>query len=306
MTKYPTRKKQGRQRGALLVLGLALWGSMHIASAQPAPLRDDQGQLVDIGKVPQRIVSVLPSLTETVCALDACDKLVGVDRYSNWPQPQMAKLAVVGGGIDPSVEAIVALQPDVVLMGHAPRVTQRLQALGIRTVVLEPRTQADVQRVLQVLGQLLGKPQAAEREWQRIEQGVQQAVHSLPDYVRGKKVYFEVNRGPFAAGPKSFIGELLERLGVQNIVPAHLGAFPQLNPEFVLRGQPDVLLLGSHSMLAGSMPPAWNKLTAIAHQRVCRFTDKQADIIVRPGPRMDEAARLMAACLAEKAPRHAD
>ena len=100
------------RRTALIAL-IALMGFSTIAHA--VVLRDDRQVEVTIAKPPQRIVSLLPSLTETVCALGQCQKLVGVDRYSNWPD-SIAKLPRMGGGIDPNIESVVAAKPDLVLM----------------------------------------------------------------------------------------------------------------------------------------------------------------------------------------------
>ena len=104
--------------------------------------------------VPQRMVSILPSLTESVCELGHCAP-GGVDRYSNYPE-SVQKLPKVGGGIDPNVEAIVALRPDVVLAAKSSRVAERLEALGIKVVVLEPKSHADVQRVFAQTGAIAG------------------------------------------------------------------------------------------------------------------------------------------------------
>jgi len=91
----------------------------------------------DTTKPAQRIISLLPSLTETVCALDACNRLVGIDRYSNWPE-SIAKLPRMGGGIDPNIESIVALKPDLVLMAGSARGIERLKSLGLTVLTLEP------------------------------------------------------------------------------------------------------------------------------------------------------------------------
>lgn len=97
----------------LIALGLLMAG---LAQAQPVQITDDRGRAVALPRSPQRIVSLLPSLTESVCELEQCHRLVGVDRYSNWPDAVVGKLPKVGGGLDPSIEAIVALKPDVVLL----------------------------------------------------------------------------------------------------------------------------------------------------------------------------------------------
>ena len=277
----------------LLVLAMAT-----LAQAAPVTVVDDRGHTVTLAQPPQRIVSLLPSLTETVCALDACQRLVGVDRYSNWPASVKA-LPVVGGGLDPNIEAIVALRPDVVLMATSSRAQARLESLGLKVVALEPKTYADVQRVLGKVGQVLGVADA-QQVWRVIEAGVQAAAQSLPAAARGTRVYFEVNSGPYAAGPSSFIGETLARLGAGNIVPAALGPFPKLNPEFVVRADPDLIMVGARSAEGLAARPGWSQMRALRDGRLCRFDAAQSDVLIRPGPRMAEAARLMAGCLSDK------
>jgi len=282
--------------GALLWAALAWSGSW----AQPVTVVDDRGVEVRLAQPPQRIVTLLPSLAETVCELGQCQRLVGVDRYTTWP-PSLKDVPRVGGGLDPNIEQIVALQPDVVLMATSSRAAQRLSALGIAVVAVEPRTHADVQRVLLTLGQLLQVPDA-QRIWRAIDAAVGEAAEALPPAARGARVYFEVNPGPYAAGERSFIGETLARLGARNIVPAAMGPFPKLNPEYVVRADPDVIMVGARSADALRQRPGWHTLRALRQGRLCVFSPQEWDVLVRPGPRMGEAARLMARCLAQTAP----
>lgn len=270
-------------------------------TAQALQVTDDQGQVLTLARPPQRIVSLLPSLTETVCALGQCQRLVGVDRYSNYPA-MVTKLPQVGGGMDPNIEAIVALRPDVVLAAVSSRTATRLVSLGIPVFALEPKTQADVQRVIGTIGQLLDVP-GADMLWREIDAGVAAAAQSMPAHVRGTRVYFEVNRGPFGAGEASFIGEILTRLGVKNILPAKLGPFPKINPELVVRENPDLIMVGKANLEGLAQRPGWSNIRAIREQHVCVFEDEPSYMLVRPGPRMAESARLMAQCLADKAPR---
>ncbi len=271
-----------------------------IQPAQSVQLTDDRGRTITLAQPPRRIVSLLPSLTESVCALGQCARLVGVDRYSNWPD-SIASLPRVGGGLDPSIEAVVALRPDVVLMATSSRGAARLEALGLTVVALEPKTHADVQRVLGKLGQLLAVPDA-QQVWRRIDASVSAAAQSLPATVRGTRVYYEVSRGPYGAGSTSFIGETLTRLGVQNILPAQLGPFPKLNPEYVVRANPDLIMVGARSAAGLAERPGWAGMRAVREQRICEFGVEHTDVLIRPGPRMAEAARLMAQCLTDKAP----
>jgi len=274
----------------LVLLPLAL------PAAAQLKITDDRGITVTLARSPQRIVSLLPSLTESVCALGECRRLVGVDRYSNFP-PAVRGLPRVGGGIDPNVEAVVALRPDLVLIATSSRAAQRLESLGVKVVALEPHTSADLRRVLERLGQLLEVPDA-QHVWREIDQGVTAAAQSLPPSARGLRVYYEVSRGPYAAGPDSFIGEVLQRLGARNIVGSELGVFPQINPEFVVRADPDVIMMGAPE--ADDLPqrPGWANLRALRGGRVCMFSAQESDVLLRPGPRMAEAARLLARCLA--------
>ena len=256
---------------------------------------DDRGVSVTFEHAPKRIVSLLPSLTETVCALELCHILVGVDRYSDFPDI-VQRLPRVGGGLDPSVEAIVALRPDLVLMGTSSRAADHLRTLGLNVVTLEPKTHADVERVMIKIGQLLEVPDP-QKVWRSIQAGVSSAARSLPPSVRGTRVYFEVDPGPYAAGEASFIGETLTRLGVVNIVNAELGAFPKLNPEFVVRANPDLIMAGQRSAVGMTQRPGWSRISAVRHRKICIFPADQSNVLVRPGPRMAEAAQIMANCL---------
>ena len=278
---------------------LALWGLAPIAQA--LVLRDDRHVEVTIAQPPQRIVSLLPSLTETVCALGQCQKLVGVDRYSNWPE-SIAKLPRMGGGIDPNIESVVAAKPDLVLMATSARGAERLTALGLTVLALEPRSHADVQRVMRLVAQALDVPVSeSERVWRHIDAAVNAAAQSIPTHAKGQRVYFEVSRAPYGASESSFIGETLQRLGALNVLPASLGPFPKINPEFVVRAQPDLIMVGDSNFADMTSRPGWQNMRAMRTQRVCHFKSEDSDVLVRAGPRMAEAARLMAKCLTDQA-----
>ena len=279
----------------LVLVGLALGLALPAAALQ---LTDDRGVTVTLARSPQRIVSLLPSLTETVCELGECHRLVGVARDAPVP-PAVRGLPQRGGGIDPRIAAVVALRPDVVLLAKSSRAAARLESLGLKVVALEPRSSADAQRVMGKLGQLLEVPDPL-RIWRAIDAGVTAAAQSLPPAKRSTRVYFEVNRGPYAAGASSFLGELLQRLGVQNIIGPELGPFPKINPEYVVRADPDLIMIGDRNVEGLEQRPGWAGMRALRERRLCVFTPEESDILVRPGPRMAEAARLLARCIAAK------
>jgi len=282
------------------VVGLVCCLSLgHIAGAATTPVvRDDRGEVVSLPRVPQRIVTLMPALAESVCALGACNRLVGTDRYANWPESVKA-LPKLGGMDDVSLEALVRLKPDLVLLGRSARLLPRLVALGIPVMALEPQTQAQVQHSLQRLAVVLGLPepdQQAAKVWQQVQAQLAQARAAMPPQAKGASVYFEAGRGGYAAGESSFIGELISALGLRNVVSAHLGPFPQLSPEWVLRSQPDLIMMGQAPLDPLQRRPGWSQLAALQQGRVCQFTPEQGDVLVRPGPRLGEAAWLMAQC----------
>ena len=251
---------------------------------------------------PQRIVSLLPALTEALCVLGACQRLVGVDRYSNWPE-QVRQLPQLGGGLDPNIEAIVALRPDLVLTAASSPAARRLQALGLKVLVLEPVTFADVQPMLQQVAQHVGvSPAQAQQVWATVQADLAQAAQRMPVQAQGATVYFEVNPAPFAAGRASFIGEVMHRMGLTNIVPESLGPFPKLNPEFVVRANPALIIVAQRESAGLTRRPGWQRIDAVAHQRLCTLTDAQSDIMVRPGPRIAEAAGIVLACVQQHLP----
>lgn len=280
-----------------LLLGLTLLASRHPAHAAEVSLTDDRGRKIVLAQPPQRIISLLPSLTEAVCALGGCAQLVGVDRYSSWPASVQA-LPRLGGMEDAQIERIVALRPDVVLAARSSRAVERLEALGLKVAVLEARTFIEVHQMLERVAVLLGRPQAAAPVWQQIEAQLQQAVARVPAGLRGQKVYFEVDAAPYAAGSGSFIGETLARLGLGNIVPPELGPFPKLNPEYIVKAQPAIIIGVERNVAAMPGRPGWNTLTALQQRRTCAFPSERYDILVRPGPRLGEAALVLADCLA--------
>lgn len=264
-------------------------------------LADDRGEVVRFEQMPKRIISMLPSITESVCILGQCELLVGVDRYSNSPA-SVQKLPTLGGGLDPNVEGILALKPDLVLVGSSPRASERFRALGLKVFAIDAKTYADVQRVLEKLALILNvSNDEAKRLWQKMNDDISLVAQSLPKDSHKIRVYFEVNRAPYAAGPDSFIGETLDRLGVENIIPSSLGPFPKINPEFVVRANPDVIMVGDKNHLGMTDRPGWSEMKAIRENRVCVFKEAESDVIVRPGPRMAEGARVIAGCLREKA-----
>ena len=285
---------------AVAALGLAVCTALMPLRAQTSVV-DDRGHTLVLERAPQRIVSLLPSLTETVCALGACGRLVGVDRHADWPE-SVRVLPRVGGLEDTQIERIVALKPDLVLAAVSSRAVDRLQALGLPVLALEPQNLAQTRRMVQRVAQALGTPTEGDALLQRIDAQLASAAARVPPAWRGRKVYLEVAAVPYAAGEASFIGELLTQLKLGNVVPAALGPFPQLNPEFVLRAQPDLVVASARALAGMPARPGWGALKALQSRHHCGLAPAAWDSLVRPGPRLGEAAEAIADCLAGLSP----
>jgi iron complex transport system substrate-binding protein len=296
-----------------LVALLLLMAPVHAIERNAAPrdaaplasrtFRDDLGREVPLAQPPQRIVSLLPSITETLCALDACERIVATDQFSDWPA-SVRSLPKVGGLEDAEIETIVRLKPDVVLLSRTQRITERLAQLGIPSFALNSETYVSIAHTVDVLGAVLGEPARAAQ----LERKIGSAVDTIGAQARARRrgpaptVYFEADRTPYAAGPNSFIGELLTRLGAHNIVSADLGPFPRLNPEYIVRHDPDIIIVDAGDAPHLAERPGWDRLRAVRERHLCSLTQAVRDTVVRPGPRVGEGMQALADCLARWAP----
>lgn len=290
---------------ALLVglLPLAATSAAGAAAAAPIVLYDSAHHEARFEGPPERIASLLPSLTETVCALEECSRLVVVDRYSDWPE-SVARLPKAGGLDDVEVEQIVAARPAVVLLAHEARALERLRTLGVVVFEFEAQTYADIARNVSTIGTLLGVPERAERLNLQIERAVEEIAVAARRGLAGRapSVYYEVDPAPYGAGPQSFIGEMLGRLGVRNVLAADLGPFPMLNPEYVVQANPDVIFISPTEVPQLVHRPGWDQIRALREGRICSFPSDVRDRIVRPGPRVAEGFKAVSECLLRVAP----
>ncbi|MEG1769065.1 MAG: helical backbone metal receptor [Comamonas sp.] len=271
------------------------------APARAYGVRDAQGRTVEFTQAPQRIVSLLPSVTESLCALGACARLVGVDAFSNHP-PEIAALPRLGKPSAPSIEAIVRLRPDVVLMAYSPPLMAQLAQFGIPVLALDAHDIAGMHGQWRTLDALL-QQQRADALNARLQAGVERVARSTRAHA-GRSVYFEVDATPYAAGPHSFIGELLAQLGARNIVAPALGPFPRLSPEYVVRQNPQIIIHTPETpATAFAQRPGWRTIDAVRSGRICTLSTAEVDLVSRPGPRLDQAAEVLARCLALTPPR---
>ena len=243
----------------------------------------------------QRVISLLPSATEAVCVLGACDRIVGIDDFSLDP-PELAALPRLGKTWQPHLEAIVQLQPDLVLVARVPQVIQKLQALGLNVQEVDALSIKDVRTILQRLDGLLGTQLAPE-----VIAAMEQKLQTLRKQARqlpAQRVYIELDAALYSAAPNSFIGELLELLGAHNIADIPNTAYPKLSPEYVVQHASELIIQTySQGTQALHTRPGWQSIPAIKNGRICPLTTEERRIATRPGPRLAEAAEIFLRCL---------
>jgi iron complex transport system substrate-binding protein len=282
----------------LILAGLLAFGFSGFVGATTYPLilKDDLGRGVKLMSQPKRIVSMMPSHTETLFAIGAGESVIGVDEYSNYPKLETDKLPKTGNGFVPNLEAIAALKPDLVVTDESSgsKLVQNLENLGITVYAGVAQSYNDVFEKISVIGKITNHEKNALKliTTMRNELNAIQASVSKRPRV---SVYFEVDPTPYAAGSSSFIGALIDKAGGNNIVPAKFGAFPQISPELVIQSNPEVILGADLADLLTR--PAWDTIKAVINKRVINFTGEVNDAISRPGPRLPVALKALAIAL---------
>lgn len=256
---------------------------------------DDAGRVVGLPAPASRVFSALPSLTESVAALDP-EVLVARTRFDR--APALAHLPSLGGSLRPNLEAMARLRPDLVIAwmdGGQQSIADRVEALGIPVYRAEVQTVEDVRSHLRRLGVLLDREERAEV----LVDSLDRALREVSDAVAGREsveVYYSVwHDPPQTTGPGTFIDEVIERAGGRNVFRDAPGSWPHASLEEIVRRDPDVLVIAHHEGGSFEAPwlrgPGWRELSAV---RRGRYLVVDADLFNRPGPRLAEAARTLA------------
>lgn len=246
----------------------------------------------------RRIVTTTPSATEIVAAAAGASLLVGVDRFSTYP-PEVKKLPVVGDFVSPSVEAILQLHPDLVVLDAVQvRTAEALRAGGVRTLVLEMHTVEDVLDGLTQTGHAVGATDRAAHTRARLQGAIARARSHGLSRVRRPRVLLVVDReigalrSIVASGPGSYLDELVTLLGGENVLGGSAVRYPKISPEIVIEAAPDVILDATHTDDPDAAQRDWSALAAVpavARRRVHMIGGEGAGYYVSPGPRFDLA-----------------
>jgi iron complex transport system substrate-binding protein len=266
------------------------------AAEQPVTVTDDAGHRVTLPRPARRIVALMPSATETLVAIGAGPLLVGRTDFDRGPG--VDSLPSVGGGMDPSIEKVVALRPDLVL-GWAEKkdtkIRSRLEELGIPVFSVSTTDTADVYRMLRNLGALTGREDAAGAVADSLRAELEAVRASVAGLPRPTAFYVVWNDPPMTTGGGTFLHELVGLAGGRNVFGDLGEPWPTVSMEEVVRRDPDVLVLPVGEKGGGRADqirtaPGWRELRAVREGRVVLVP---SELMNRPGPAIGQAARAL-------------
>jgi len=260
-------------------------------------VNDDTGRSIRVAAPVRRVVSLSPSMTEIIYALGLEDQLVGDTDYCDYP-PDAVKKHKVGGVMNPSLEEIAALKPDMVLVTSSNRweTVNALDRLGIPSYAAEPRTLDEIRLLVRHLAGVLGKPEAGEALDAELLERMESLEHKLKG-VKPTRVFFVVWTDPLMSiGKHTFIADALAHAGATSVVDSSQD-WPQISLEEMVRLQPEYLIFAnSHSEIAArdvealAERPGWNLLDAVKQRRFAVVSDA----VDRPAPRLFAAVEDLA------------
>jgi iron complex transport system substrate-binding protein len=275
----------------LIILLLSFGGCAKKASKKEVfrkiSLLDDEGNELVLEKPVERVVSLAPSNTEIVFALEAQDKLVGVTTYCDYPEEAKSK-EKVGDFANPNVEKIISLKPEVVLAtgGIQKGVVDRLEKAGIKVFVVDPKNFEQLFVDIEKVGEILGLKEKAEKLTESMRNKVKEIEEKTKDLPK-PKVFFEIYSQPLmTAGERTFIDDMIRISGGTNIGASAGEGFPQFSEEQLLKENPDVYIAVKGSMNSPAdikKRAGYKALKAVKEGRVYVVDD---NLVTRPGPRL--------------------
>ena len=257
------------------------------APAMAQPVTDALGRSVGGETVPQRIVSLTPSVTEILYALGDEDRLIGVTSYCNYPEAAKSK-PKVGEYASPSLEVLAAMQPDLLFMSadnSSPEMLARFESLNIPVYIAYPRSVSETAALIRNMGHLLERQELAEKLAAKLDRSVECARTLTSNRPRTKVLCTVMTQPLVVAGRHTLLDNLVEIAGGENVVPEGANRYPTWGIESVLAANPDVILISPHP---GQTDPSaiyrqWPELKAVRDERLMTI---EADWIQRPGPRL--------------------
>jgi ABC-type Fe3+-hydroxamate transport system substrate-binding protein len=268
-------------------------------TANTREVTDEAGRRIIVPQKIDRIVSLAPNLTEIVYAVGAGEQLVGDTEYCDYPPPAKS-VAKIGDTLHPSVERIIALKPQIVLVSTASQLevfTKQLDAQQIAVYVTNPQSLEDVFRAMQALGDLFGHHDSTVTLLAGLRNRAA-AVEVATKSLKPVRVFYQLSDSPlYTIGHDSFLTDLVRRAGGVSVTADVPGAFPRFSDEAALASKPDAIILatgGSMGAANATVTAALKNSPAVNSNRVYKIND---DLLARPGPRLVDGLEQMARAL---------
>jgi len=313
---YPARAMSYRKRKlaiisslvvVLIILGLAWYSSNPVSVKRPSfpvTVVDDFGRNVTISEVPERIVSLAPSNTEILFALGLGSRVVGVTKFCDYPPEVLERvekgdIAVIGGFADPSIERIVALNPDLVLAASTLQegVVKDLEEKGITIIALNPRKVDQILADIRLVGEVSGKLEEAQNLTGRMRGVIDAVVSEVENVTYRPRVYYEVWYEPlYTIGPETWQSELIEMAGGVNVFADAKETYPIVSAEAVIERDPEIIIvpvgyMGGVKKEDFEKRPGWSAISAVKNGRIYEIEE---NTVVRSGPRIVQGLQQLA------------
>jgi ABC-type Fe3+-hydroxamate transport system substrate-binding protein len=259
---------------------------------------DDAGDSVAVRIPARRIVSLIPATTELLFAIGAGSAVVGRTEWCDYPAGT-ARVPNLGAGINPNVEAVIAARPDLVLLYNSAQhalVARRLRELGIPTLRLNTDALADVGRVGRMLGRLSGRTRGADSVVAAFDSALAHATVKPASGQRPKVLLLVWEQPPMTIGRGSFLSELVERAGGENLFADVTTSSAPVSIEAISTRDPDLILTTADGPVSFASRPEWQVVRAVRERRFLAVAGSEYD---RPGPRSPRAIRALSARLGE-------
>jgi iron complex transport system substrate-binding protein len=274
-----------------------LTGMPFMANITPRTFVDALGRTLFLAQAPQRVISMAPSVTETLYALGLGETLVAVTPYCDYPPEAQQKTKL--GGTHPSAEHILALRPDLVLVPQdfiQPDLLQHLDRVKIPVFVLKTVQVEDVLAQIQTIARMFQRVKAGDElvasmrtRWNAVKERIQPLSRL--------RVLYVLNSNPLqTAGPGSFIHQLIETAGGENIAGAIASAYPRLALEEALSRDPEILIfpVGTSEGIPPEEQQQWHRWTHLSAVRHGRYVSVPSVLVDRPGPRLMDGLEFLA------------
>lgn len=263
------------------------------SSLQPITVVDGLGDTVRLDRPAKRVISLLASGTESLIELGLSSNIVGRTIYDK--DPRVAHVKLVGSGLEPNLETLVSLKPDLVIGWAAERrqkLQQRLKQAGITTYNLAAQDTSDIFKGIKDLGALTGKSDESEKLLARIRAQFTAVKKSVEGKKRPKVLYIVSMEPPITVNSKTYVGQVIGVAGGQILFPDTPQNWPTVSLEQIAVRNPDYIILPVGEFKQNAIErmrvlPGWRSLEAVKNNRVIVI---DADLINRPGPRVGEIA----------------